>query len=589
VRRSCDQALLEQARLLAQQEQAQQTLAQIGQAAARLESLRPQAEEQQRVQADLDEARLKAQLLPGEQRRLQAAQHDLDDTRQQLERIQAERKHGGELEQRLGQVERDIEALAETERQLQGERSAMQADLARVHEQSQALERGEGARCPTCEADLTPAHRQELLTRNRQHTQGLQGRLSAADRGLRDVTQQRLQCQRARADLERALRDLPSPSQAQDVQDRLDRHTQEAGELQESIAELTAWAERMRALSQQLEDLGDPLSEARVLASQVAERDRRQQELARLDAALHSLNDRLADLLDQVGQYDYLDEAMQAARRTLEQHRPQHDTYLTRIETARQFEARQRRLDSALQELGDLSEQLEALAQELEDARQGYDLQRHSQARERVEALSSEATRVRTQLANQRERRDSLQAEIDRLQGLEETLQTRQAEREETQALQGLLDEMRTLLHQAGPHITQQFVARISHHASSFYCDIMNDYSGRLSWSEDYELSLEVNGRMRGFQQLSGGEQMSAALALRLALLRHLSRVDVAFFDEPTAHLDPERREGLAEKIMQVKGFSQLFVISHDDTFERAAQSYLRVNKVDGISRVESA
>ena len=588
VRRSCDQALLEQARLAAQQEQAQQALAQIEQAAALLQELRPQAEEQQRLQAELDEARLKAQLLPGEKRRLQAVQQDMADTNQQLESIRADLRRTSALEARLGQVEQDMEDLAERERQIQAERSAMQADLARTHEQSQALEKGEGARCPTCEADLTPGHRQELLTRNRRRTQELQGHLAHADRDLRQATQQRLERQRARGDLERALRNLPSQAEAQRLQARGDRDAQQVAELQESIANLNAWTERMRALTQQLNELGDPLSEARLLASQVAERERRQQELAQLDQALEQLDGRLAELQAEVGQYDYLDEAMQAARRTLEQHRGQHDTYLTRIETARQYEARERRLGQAVQELEALSSRLESLAQELEDARQSHDPQRHAQAREQVEALSTEATRVRTQLANQRERRDGLQREVDRLQGLEETLQTRLAQREETLSLQRLLDEMRTLLHQAGPHITQQFVARISHQASSFYCDIMNDYSGRLSWSEDYELSLEVNGRLRGFQQLSGGEQMSAALALRLALLRHLSRIDVAFFDEPTAHLDPERREGLAEQIMQVKGFSQLFVISHDDTFERAAQSYLRVTKEDGISRVEA-
>ena len=82
---------------------------------------------------------------------------------------------------------------------------------------------------------------------------------------------------------------------------------------------------------------------------------------------------------------------------------------------------------------------------------------------------------------------------------------------------------------------------------------------------------------------------MGAALALRLALLRETSRIDVAFFDEPTAHLDPERRESLAEQIMGVKGFSQLFVISHDDSFERYAQNYVHIVKDETGSHWERA
>jgi len=132
-------------------------------------------------------------------------------------------------------------------------------------------------------------------------------------------------------------------------------------------------------------------------------------------------------------------------------------------------------------------------------------------------------------------------------------------------------------------------VLQISREASAFYGDIMADYSGRLQWSEDYEVALEVKGQHRSFRQFSGGEQMVAALAVRLALLREISAVDVAFFDEPTAHLDPERRESLAERIMQVRGLAQMFVISHDDTFERVAQSYIRIVKDERGSHPEPA
>ena len=82
---------------------------------------------------------------------------------------------------------------------------------------------------------------------------------------------------------------------------------------------------------------------------------------------------------------------------------------------------------------------------------------------------------------------------------------------------------------------------------------------------------------------------MAAALAVRLALLREMSDIRIAFFDEPTAHLDDERRENLAAQISQIKGFHQLFVISHDDTFEGTTHHVLRISKENGISQVEVA
>ena len=56
-----------------------------------------------------------------------------------------------------------------------------------------------------------------------------------------------------------------------------------------------------------------------------------------------------------------------------------------------------------------------------------------------------------------------------------------------------------------------------------------------------------------------------------------MSTLTIAFFDEPTANLDSVRREALAQQILSVRGFTQLFVISHDDTFEEATQNLVRL------------
>ena len=40
-------------------------------------------------------------------------------------------------------------------------------------------------------------------------------------------------------------------------------------------------------------------------------------------------------------------------------------------------------------------------------------------------------------------------------------------------------------------------------------------------------------------------------------------------------------------RVKAIKGFSQLFVISHDDTFERGTDNLVRVVEENGVSRVE--
>jgi exonuclease SbcC len=99
-----------------------------------------------------------------------------------------------------------------------------------------------------------------------------------------------------------------------------------------------------------------------------------------------------------------------------------------------------------------------------------------------------------------------------------------------------------------------------------------------LSWNSGYEIVLEEDGHERPFASLSGGEQMAAALAVRLALLKELSDMRIAFFDEPTTNMDEERRRNLAQQIGRIRDFDQLFIISHDDAFEGFTDQVVAVN-----------
>ncbi len=193
---------------------------------------------------------------------------------------------------------------------------------------------------------------------------------------------------------------------------------------------------------------------------------------------------------------------------------------------------------------------------------------------------------VRGELATLESAQQQAEAEINELRGLLTVVAEYEAQAQRLTEEELVLDTIRTMLRQAGPYITKTLIRQISDGARDIFSDLMQDYSRHLAWHEDYSVTLEVEGRERSFGQLSGGEQMSVALSVRLALLREMSSIDVAFFDEPTVNLDEVRREALARQITHVRGFQQLFVISHDDTFEQATQNLVRVERVGGISRV---
>ena len=146
---------------------------------------------------------------------------------------------------------------------------------------------------------------------------------------------------------------------------------------------------------------------------------------------------------------------------------------------------------------------------------------------------------------------------------------------------------MRQLFKKIPDHLRKRYVAVISQDANNRFHELIGDNSLDITWNDDYGIVMRKGKNETDFKLLSGGQQMAAALAVRLALIRRFSGLRIAFFDEPTHNLDSERRENLAHSFYRISGFDQLFVISHDETFNSVIENTIGVRMEDGLSVVE--
>jgi len=112
--------------------------------------------------------------------------------------------------------------------------------------------------------------------------------------------------------------------------------------------------------------------------------------------------------------------------------------------------------------------------------------------------------------------------------------------------------------------------------------------SGRTKIRTDFKIEIyNTKGDSLSIDNLSGGEKISLALALRLALTRIISNPGFIILDEPTVHLDEERRKKLIEIIKSVNNVvPQILVITHDEEVLDAADVVFRVTKENGVSKV---
>ena len=110
---------------------------------------------------------------------------------------------------------------------------------------------------------------------------------------------------------------------------------------------------------------------------------------------------------------------------------------------------------------------------------------------------------------------------------------------------------------------------------ASEYLSVLNTKIQRISLSEktrDVSIACYSKTEVLELESLSGGEKVSVALALRLGMANLLgsSNLNLMILDEPTTHLDAERKKSLVEVLAQLSGIGksqtamQFLIITHD-------------------------
>lgn len=206
-----------------------------------------------------------------------------------------------------------------------------------------------------------------------------------------------------------------------------------------------------------------------------------------------------------------------------------------------------------------------------------YDATAHANERIVLREIENQKASMSATLDAAKRRQTQLAAEIERFAELQTSLAGEFKEKERLERLAEITGFVRDTLKEAAPRVARNYVHRVSLEANLMFREITGNAEHTLQWADDYSIVLEEDGYKRPFASLSGGEQMVAALSVRLALLKQLTDIRIAFFDEPTTNMDADRRENLAEQIGRITNFDQLFVISHDDTFETSVDNVICV------------
>lgn len=363
-----------------------------------------------------------------------------------------------------------------------------------------------------------------------------------------------------------------------------------AGELTRFEVEETAAVkadDQLKAVAVQLKGLDE---QAEKLAAKRKANEERATGLAELQKEQTEAQQALAGKQQALQAYHRLQADIDAAEVEQKKHQESRDRYVANQEQAARLEERQTELHKFEQLLAQLQQELAGKEVELKAAGRDYDAERHQALRAQKDALRQEVGALGQKVEGLKIDVARLSGEIDKLRKIEQEIIDKQAQIKTYGEKEELVKFLRNrVFRNVSGYLSERFREEISLRANRIYRTIA-EADEELSWGEDYRIVLRdmADGelRERTDEQLSGGQTMSAVVALRLAMLQTIG-ARIAFFDEPTSNLDATRRENLAHAFRAIDvgkeevtehWYDQLFLISHDVAFTEVTDQIVQMD-----------
>ncbi|APG28330.1 nuclease SbcCD subunit C [Syntrophotalea acetylenivorans] len=255
------------------------------------------------------------------------------------------------------------------------------------------------------------------------------------------------------------------------------------------------------------------------------------------------------------------------------------DAWHAHAKDAGELVSRHQILEKWQQALSSLKKDRELAAETLNVCQKAYDVDQHQIVRQQREGLVAASAALEQRLQDLDKDLQRLTGEIVRLKQIEQEIASRLVQKKRFEAQEKLVKYLRNrVFKNVSARLSERFREEISQRADRIYRTIAEG-DEELIWGSHYQVVLRdlADGQLRERtdDQLSGGQMMSAVVALRLALLQTIG-ARLAFFDEPTSNLDASRRENLARAFRAIDvgreevtehWYDQLFLVSHDVAF----------------------
>lgn len=364
--------------------------------------------------------------------------------------------------------------------------------------------------------------------------------------------------------------------------------TEALGKLSVEVADAEAAEKQLAALAVRSRELD---KQATALAERRARNEKRAATLLALSTQQAEAAARAKVRKEDLQVFVGLDREIENATAERGRFQADRDAYHAHEKDALDLDNRRQTLEKMLRLLEELQKHLIGKKEELARLQEIYNPDRHKDARDQKDRLVAQVASLAQQIENLEKDQKRLEDEIGKLKLLKDEIARKQSERNSFELKEKLVKFLRNqVFKNVSAQLSERFREEISLRADRIYRTIA-ETDEELVWGENYQIVLRdmADGvvRERSDDQLSGGQTMSAVVALRLALLQTIG-ARIAFFDEPTSNLDASRRENLATAFRAIDvgreevtehWYDQLFLISHDVAFTEITDQMIQLGE----------
>ena len=204
-----------------------------------------------------------------------------------------------------------------------------------------------------------------------------------------------------------------------------------------------------------------------------------------------------------------------------------------------------------------------------------------AELKEKYDTIKEELNEINKKLGSSQEKIENYKKILEKISSQEERQKKLLIEFKKLENKFNKASLIRNEVGQMGRAISKYMLSGISNIASVNFNKITGR-TERIEWSNEekdkYAVYLVGQERKIAFEQLSGGEQVSVAIAIRGTMTEYFTNSKFMILDEPTNNLDTERKKLLAEYMGEIlNNLEQSIIVTHDDTFREMAEKIIEL------------